>query len=66
MVDGKSLITSKQFWLSVIGLLISIVASPLWLNIWPDSAAMVGVIGSLLTMIVRILTDMPITGVFRA
>lgn len=66
MVDGKALVTSKQFWISLLGLIISIVASPLWLNIWPDSAAMVGVIGSLLTMIVRVLTDTPITGVLRA
>jgi hypothetical protein len=67
MVDGKALIASKQFWLMILSMMVTIFASPVVLNIIPDGVAIGAVVVEVLSIIIRaISTSEPITGLFSA
>lgn len=65
-VDGKALVQSKQFWLMVMAIIVDVVASPAVLNIVPTGASIAVAVGAILSIIIRYVTDMPVTGILSA
>jgi hypothetical protein len=65
-MDGKALLASKQTWLMILTVIVSIVASPDVANAIPWVAVYGATIIAVLSIIIRAITDQPITGVIRA
>jgi hypothetical protein len=65
-IDGKALLASKQFWLMVLTMIVTIFASPVVLNVIPNGIAIGAVIVEILSIVIRTMTDAPITGFARA
>jgi hypothetical protein len=65
-MDGKALLASKQTWLMILTVIVSIVASPDVINAVPWIAVYGATIIAVLSIVIRAMTDQPITGVIRA
>jgi hypothetical protein len=63
---GKALIASKTFWLAIIEILVFVIASPAITNNFPWVAVYSGVLIGVLAIVVRKITDTPVTGIVSA
>ena len=66
MTDSKPLVQSRQFWLMVLTVIAAIAASPEVLNLVPNNTVAMAAVVAVLSIIIRKMTDAPISGVFKA
>ena len=60
MVDSKSMVQSRQFWLMVLTVIAAVAASPEVLNLVPNQVVLMAAVVAVLSIVIRAVTDAPI------